>query len=490
MTAAEPAAAPVSEYLPLSVPDGDLPAGLQPPATGFPVNRTAAVIFAETARHGGEARIVGGAVRDWLLGLPVREIDMATTLPPKTATSVLQAAGMKIIPTGISHGTITVTPAEKTTEEMIADSSYPLPTVELTTLRRDVRSDGRHAEVLFGTDWKADAERRDFTINALYLDARGRLTDPVGGLVDLAARRIRFIGEPVQRIREDGLRILRLFRFHAIYAATAPSHSLAAAGSADQRDFEDQLAAVRAEAAILDRLSGERLAKELAGLLKADAAAATLQLMEDCGLGEQLLAGPINAALLIQLLAWCAEADVAARLAAIICQRSATASGTARLSAIVSRLRLGQRLADRLAFLLAPIDTETIIGLLDDTYATGKTGKVTGSNAGTTWQYHAWSVLRGGDGGKRFTAADLAVRLHLSLFGDAALAPCLESPSVQAQLQNIASWVLPRFPLSGADLRAAGHAEGPALGKRLGQLEECWARGGFQASRKLLLERI
>ena len=162
-------------------------------------------------RDGEEARVVGGAVRNELLGEPIAEIDVATTAVPDEVVKRVSAAGFKPVPTGIEHGTVTV----------VIDK-HPF---EVTTLRQDVETYGRHAKVAFGRDWQPDAERRDFTINALSATRDGAVYDYVGGLDDLAARRVRFIGDPAKRIAEDYLRILRFFRFHAAYGTSDHPYS-------------------------------------------------------------------------------------------------------------------------------------------------------------------------------------------------------------------------------------------------------------------------
>lgn len=164
-------------------------------------------LLAVLQQDGEEARIAGGAVRNALLGQPVADIDIATTVEPLETIRRVEAAGMKAIPTGVDHGTITV---------VVDGQPY-----EVTTLRHDVDTDGRHATVAFGRDWTRDAERRDFTINALYADADGRVVDLVNALPDLETRTIRFIGDAEQRIREDYLRVLRFFRFFAWYGSGA-----------------------------------------------------------------------------------------------------------------------------------------------------------------------------------------------------------------------------------------------------------------------------
>ncbi len=196
------------------------------------------VIAALTQQDADAVRVVGGAVRDHLLGLAVRDVDLATTLTPLQAVAALNQAGIKTLPTGIDHGTITA---------LLDDTA-----IEITTLRQDVATDGRHAIVCFGTDWRADAARRDFTINALYLSPTGQLFDYHQGLADLAARRVCFIGNPHQRIQEDVLRLLRFFRFSASYAAELDADGLTAAITLSPQ---------------LPQLSGERVWAELSRLL-------------------------------------------------------------------------------------------------------------------------------------------------------------------------------------------------------------------------------
>jgi len=202
---------------------------------------------------GGEGRFVGGCVRDALLGRAVGDIDIATPLAPDEVTRRLAASGIKVVPTGLTHGTVTA-----------VASGQPF---EITTLRRDVETDGRHARVAFTEDWAADAARRDFTMNALFLDAAGAVFDPVGGLADLRAHRVCFVGDPTTRIREDVLRILRFYRFHAHYGE----------GEADPA----ARAACRALAQALPNLSRERVAAELMKLLAAPDPLPTLELMQE-----------------------------------------------------------------------------------------------------------------------------------------------------------------------------------------------------------------
>ncbi len=209
----------------------------------------------------GDARFVGGAVRDTLLDIPVADVDIATRHTPEAVVARLKAAGIRTVPTGIAHGTVTA----------ILDGRP----IEVTTLRRDVSTDGRHAVVAFTDDWKQDAARRDFTMNALYADpATGTVHDWFDGLADLAAGRVRFIGDPLQRIAEDHLRILRFFRFHARFGAVPD-----AAG----------LAACTARANDLMALSRERIAAELLKLLVARDAVTVVRLMVDHGILRAVL---------------------------------------------------------------------------------------------------------------------------------------------------------------------------------------------------------
>lgn len=212
---------------------------------------------------GEETRVVGGAIRNLLLGEAVADIDLATTALPRETIRRGRVAGFKAVPTGIDHGTVT----------LVADGA----SFEVTTLRQDVETDGRHARVVFGRDFAADATRRDFTINALGLDRAGRVHDYCGGLDDLARRRVRFIGDAATRIREDYLRILRFFRFHARYGAGEPD--------------PDGLAACIAGRDGLAGLSRERVRAELLKLLMAPGAAATLGAMAGAGLLVPVIGG-------------------------------------------------------------------------------------------------------------------------------------------------------------------------------------------------------
>ncbi len=209
---------------------------------------------------GGHVRFVGGCVRDALAGKPIHDIDMATPLLPDAVMRMLENAGIKVIPTGLKHGTVTA---------IIENHAY-----EITTLRRDIDCDGRHAEVEFTDDWQADASRRDFTINAMYLDAHGTLYDYFNGQADLADGVVRFVGDPKQRLDEDILRLLRFFRFHARYSEH-PTHP-------------DLLTLFNRLAPKLHGLSGERIQQEMHLLLALPDPTHTLRLMQECGITPYL----------------------------------------------------------------------------------------------------------------------------------------------------------------------------------------------------------
>ncbi|TDG04026.1 CCA tRNA nucleotidyltransferase, partial [Paracraurococcus ruber] len=249
------------------------------------------------------ARAVGGAVRDALAGRPVQDVDVAAPLPPDAIAAALRAAGLKVFETGLAHGTVTA----------VLDHEP----VEVTSLRRDVVTDGRHAEVAWTTDWREDAARRDFTINALSLTADGDLFDYFGGRADLAAGRVRFVGDPATRLAEDYLRALRFFRFQARYGRGAPD---AAA-----------LAAIRAAVPGLARLSAERVWMELKRLLAAPDPRDALGLMAATGVLGAVLPEGVAQDILAALLRAGAPADPVLRMAALVAPGAAAAPLAARL---------------------------------------------------------------------------------------------------------------------------------------------------------------
>lgn len=254
-------------------------------------------VLAALDAPGEETRLVGGAVRDALLGRPVADIDLATTLLPEAVVARAGAAGLKPVPTGIAHGTVTV----------VAEGEP----FEVTTLREDIETDGRHAVVRFGRDFSRDAARRDFTVNALSVTPDGRVHDTVGGLADLAAARVRFIGEARQRIREDYLRVLRFFRFHARYGTGAP-------------DPEGLAAAIEARDG-LAQLSRERVRGEILKLLVAPGAPAVTAILSQTGLLQRLIGGIGDLGRLARLAAAEVETDPMRRLAALAVRSGADA---------------------------------------------------------------------------------------------------------------------------------------------------------------------
>lgn len=278
------------------------------PALGFLAEPRLARLLILLDGDGEETRVVGGAVRNALLGLPVSDIDIATTALPEETSRRAQTAGFKTVPTGLAHGTVTV-----------VVEGVPF---EVTTLREDVETDGRHAQVRFGRDWARDAARRDFTMNALYATRAGAVIDLVGGRSDLDARKVRFIGDPEQRIREDYLRILRLFRFHAAYGRGAV-------------DRDALAAAIRCRAGLAG-LSRERVGVELLKLLVAERAAPVLRDMTDAGFLSTLLGGVPALGVLERLISL--ERDLARAPDAVL-----------RLGALAVRVREdADRLRDRL----------------------------------------------------------------------------------------------------------------------------------------------
>jgi poly(A) polymerase len=371
--------------------------------------------------NGEEARIVGGAVRNALLRLPVHEIDIATTALPEEVGRRVEAAGWKAVPTGIEHGTVTV---------LIAGKPF-----EVTTLRRDVETYGRKAKVVFGRDWVADATRRDFTINALSLSADGQLHDYAEGLADLAARRVRFIGDPAQRIAEDYLRILRFFRFHAWYGEGAP-------------DPEGLHACIRGQAGI-DSLSRERIRTELLKLLLAPHATPTLALMTEIGLLGNVLGG----------VALLASFENMVKLEAAVGVQS---DPVRRLGALGVRLAEdGERLAQRLR--LSNADAERLTAL-------ERWWRVSPEHGGTS-------------------ARALLYRLGPQHFADQVLVAWSRSPASAADpawralAELPRTWSAPEFPLKAADFIARGFAAGPALGAAMRAAEAAWIAADFPTDR-------
>ncbi|MEI2383614.1 CCA tRNA nucleotidyltransferase [Breoghania sp. JC706] len=384
-------------------------------------------VFEAVAMEGDEARVVGGAVRNTLMGEPVGDVDIATTALPEIVVKRAKAAGLKPVPTGMEHGTITV----------VSDGTP----YEVTTLREDIETFGRHAVVRFSRDWRADAARRDFTMNALYADVDGAVHDPTGeGYADCLARRVRFIGDPHARIREDYLRILRFFRFHAHYGAGA----IDASG----------LSAVVAARDGLRRLSAERVGHELRRILPAPHAVETVATMAESGIIEIALGGVVRLedfAHLHHLKDFAVEAgNGILQLAALACF---VAEDVDRLT---DRLRLSNAEAKRMASALAA--SQTFHSTLD-------------------WLAARERLYRLGH--------ETAIEAALLAWCRSAAGP--DDQAWRRLLVTLRSQEVPVFPVAGRDLLALGHKPGPAIGVALQALEARWIASGFALGRDDLL---
>ncbi|WP_374610692.1 CCA tRNA nucleotidyltransferase [Sphingorhabdus sp.] len=356
-------------------------------------------------------RVVGGAVRDALLGIEVADVDLATPLEPLEVSHRLEAAGIKAVPTGIDHGTVTA----------VADGR----TFEITTLRRDVSTDGRRATVEFATDWMEDAARRDFTINALYADPETReIFDYFGGLADLADHHVRFIGDAEQRIAEDHLRILRLFRFHARFGQ----------GAIDA----EALAAAAKHSSKLMALSRERIADELRKLLSVANPSQAVQAMLDAGIFNSFLpeivpdAGHKLARLIDREMAVAATPSVARRLGAVLPNDSAL------VEKIAARLKLSNRLRTELIQLAA---------------------------------HH----------GSAQSARQLAYSIGIENARDLVLLSFAED-CWRDEVASLQGWNVPEFPIKGGDLIQKGLRAGPVVAKTLQTAEKQWIAELFPAA--------
>ncbi len=389
-------------------------------------------------REGGEeARVAGGAVRNALLGEAVSDVDIATTTTPDETARRAEAAGFKAVPTGAEHGTITVVAGGRP--------------FEVTTLRADVETDGRRAKVVFGRDWKKDAERRDFTINALFADAGGNVIDFVGGVADIERRTLRFIGDAEARIREDYLRILRFFRFFAWYGAGRP-------------DAEGLKACARLKDG-LDRLSAERVWAELKKLLGAPDPSRALLWMRQSGVLTKVLPESEKWGIdaihgLVKTgtdLAW--APDPLLRLAAML------PPDAARLAALAERLKMSKAEGERL---VAWASTSKV----DPSAGEGALAKM---------------LYRGDKQGfLDRLRLDFAAARWRALQDDKAL---VEAGGYSRLLSYASTWERPSFPVKGSDLLALGVQAGPDLGTMLAELEREWVDGGFRAQRADLLTR-
>jgi poly(A) polymerase len=377
-----------------------------------------AKLLAVLDRDGEEARVVGGAVRNVLLGHPPGDIDVATTALPEEVSRRAAAAGFKPVPTGFEHGTVTV----------VVDSvGY-----EVTTLREDVETFGRKARVRFGRSWQKDAERRDFTINGLSLARDGTVHDLVGGIEDLRQHRVRFIGDAATRIAEDYLRILRFFRFHAAYGEGAPD--------------PDGLHASIAARDGLEKLSRERVRAELLKLLIAPRAAPTLAVMAEAGVLDAVLGGVPYLAGVANVIAIEAalglEPDALRRLAGLA------------VSVVEDAARLTERLR------LANAEHERLASMAESWW---RIDPAMGESAARVLLY-------------RLGPAHYLDRVLLAW----AHAGAEAADAAWRALANLPErWRAPVFPLKAADLIARGVPKGPRLGKALTAAEEGWIAAGF-----------
>ncbi|MDX8482990.1 CCA tRNA nucleotidyltransferase [Mesorhizobium sp. VK24D] len=394
-------------------------------------------LLAALKEGGEEARVAGGAVRNALIGQPVADIDIAATTVPEETIRRAEAAGFKTVPTGIEHGTITVVAGGKV--------------YEVTTLRADIETDGRRAKVTFGRDWQLDAERRDFTINALYAEADGTVVDLVGGVADIEARRLRFIGDPEARIREDYLRILRFFRFFAWYGDGRP-------------DAEGLKACARLKDG-LGRLSAERVWSELKKLFSAPDPSRALLWMRQAGVlsavlpesekwGIDAIHGLVRTE---KDLGW--AADPMLRLEAIV------PPDAARMKMLAERLRFsngeGQRL--RCWALTVPPDSKA-----------------------TETEFSKKLYFGDCDGFLDRLRLALAAARGRAIEDNQAM---MEAGGYSRLLNFALKWERPVFPIKGADLTGLGASPGPKLGATLKNLEREWVDSGFTMDRGALLKR-
>jgi poly(A) polymerase len=401
-------------------------------------------VFAALNRDGHEARAVGGAVRNTLMGLPVVDVDIATTATPDEVAAMVESAGLKAVATGLGHGTVTV-----------IVNHHPF---EVTTLRLDVETFGRHATVRFTQDWAEDARRRDFTMNALYAGADGAVYDPLGGLDDIMARRVRFIGEARERIREDYLRILRFFRFNADYGV----------GPLDE---EGVLACVR-ERKGLRELSAERVRAEMFRLLVAPDALRALEAMYDAGLLLEVLGAPPRLALF------------------------------GRMASLEGALGLSPNPVRRLCAMavMIPEDAERLAARLKLSRAEGRLLSAMSKSGCANWRGTGVGGRSGGGVGELARDASeqparLALyRLEREVFEARVLDAWVrmgvnvEDESWRRLFKLPERWTPPEFPLKGADLMDVGVKRGPELGEMLRRLEARWAGDDFCVGRDDLLQ--
>ncbi len=386
-------------------------------------------IFSAFNREGFQARVVGGAIRNTLLGQKVKDIDFATTASPEQAINLAHEADLKVIPTGLKHGTITI---------VVGGAPF-----EVTTLREDVETDGRHAQVSFTKNWKTDASRRDFTINALYADEAGRLYDPVGGYEDVVAGRLRFIGEPVERIREDYLRILRYFRFQAEYNLKSVDNA--------------SLKACVAETKGLAGLSAERVISEVEKILTGPHAVHVINLMYDYAVLLEVLglvAHPLTLEKLITLEKRFSDVpDVVLRLGALCCLKEEDGLYLSQ------RFKLSNQKKALICSLNRPDPTfVSDMSLAEAKVALYKLGPKVYQNK----VLYCWVKAQ----------ADICDEAWTKLF------------------ELVDQWDVPEFPIRGQDLINLGMEKGPEIGVVLKALEVYWIQHDFKPGKSSLLDYV
>ncbi len=377
-------------------------------------------VFRILARAGGEARIAGGAVRNALLKEPVTEVDFATTLPPEQVIEAFRNAGHGVFPTGIDHGTVTV---------KIGTDLY-----EITTLRHDLKTDGRRATVAFTDDWAGDAARRDFTINALYLDQNGHLFDYTNGYRDIQTLRVRFVGSPSKRISEDYLRILRFFRFHARYGK-GRLHSLSLQACIKHKNG-------------LKKLSAERIRTELLKLMEARRAVDTLKIMAAKNILKTILPGANEPTAETWRVMRRLPADGVLRLALLI----------EDIPKMKLHLRLSNAEVDRIERIYSAPSLSPALRADEQRRILYRLGagvwrdsiQIDWAKSRASMQDRAWDKL----------------------------------------LKLADRWSPPKFPVNGKDIIARGIAPGPQMGQILQELEDWWIATDFQATRDELLSQI
>ncbi len=382
------------------------------------VDHETSLIIDAIEEFGGEARLVGGCVRDSILQRDVHDIDLATNLLPNQTIKALKLRNIKTIPTGLKHGTITA---------VLNQRSF-----EITTLRHDVKCDGRHAKVEFTNNWQADASRRDFTFNALYADKHGHIYDYFGGIEDLKARRLNFIGNAEDRIKEDYLRILRAFRFHAKICVG---------------DLSDEILSVcKKHSHMIQNLSGERIRDEILKLLECNDPLPTLKSMQESDVLQKIIPKEVKCEILSSPLLLGTDALV--KLALLL--RATKKNDRLSLGEYVSKfLRLSNKQKKKLLFLLSnDIKTEL---------------------------------------------SEKEQKKYISLFGRELYCDLVKICGVESG-ENVDEYIsfantfnIPKFPLSGDDLISIGHQPGKSLGRNLELLKQHWEDSSYTLTKEELV---